>query len=265
MNTSPRLRALQAASACALADALAAWQARSFTPEEAEWIARVETRRELTGKLPGPFLQYGPLGVPKTPEEARERLANGTMKMLTLGEMSRKSSILYEWALLLFKLVRHFRPQSAVELGSCCGISGCYQAAAQRLNGGGELVTLERRAELCEVAQRNLQSLGFDHVSLVQGSFSDTLDGVLDSVPPIDYAFIDGHHDEFATVKYFEQFLPHLATPALIVFDDISWSPGMRRAWNLLRDHSWVKIAIDLKRLGITVIDQTITEKCVIE
>ena len=45
------------------------------------------------------------------------------------------------------------------------------------------------------------------------------------------YAFIDVHHDDKATVACFKQILPYIADEAVIVFDDISWSDGMKRAW----------------------------------
>ena len=52
---------------------------------------------------------------------------------------------------------------------------------------------------------------------------------------------IDGHHDEQATIAYFEKFIPYLSKNSIIVFDDISWSDGMRRAWNTIEKNEMVK------------------------
>ena len=48
---------------------------------------------------------------------------------------------------------------------------------------------------------------------------------------PIDLFFNDGHHDRDAVINYFEKVLPYLSKNAVIVIDDISWSPGMKSAW----------------------------------
>jgi predicted O-methyltransferase YrrM len=43
----------------------------------------------------------------------------------------------------------------------------------------------------------------------------------------LDFAFIDGHHDERATVAYFQQMKPSLSPGAVVLFYDIKWSSGM--------------------------------------
>ena len=78
---------------------------------------------------------------------------------------------------------------------------------------------------------------------------------------PVDYAFIDGHHDEQATLDYFEQLLPHLAPRALLVFDDVDWSDGMKRAWQKIQADPRVAISIETRTLGLCVIDSTISKR----
>ena len=60
------------------------------------------------------------------------------------------------------------------------------------------------------------------------------------------------NHD--AVLQYFAQTLPHLADSAVIAFDDISWSAGMRRAWEEVAAHPRVLAAIDLHTIGLTVV-----------
>ena len=90
---------------------------------------------------------------------------------------------------------------------------------------------------------------------MVPGRFADTLPGVLAELHPIDFAYIDGHHDEHATIEYFEMLRPHLAPTAVIVFDDIHWSPGMSRAWDVIRRAAAVTVAVDARRVGIVVVE----------
>ena len=81
---------------------------------------------------------------------------------------------------------------------------------------------------------------------MVTGRFQDTLQGVLQERAPVDYAFIDGHHDEHATLRYFDQIHPHLAETALVIFDDVAWSAGMRRAWDALQADERIRTVLDL-------------------
>lgn len=96
---------------------------------------------------------------------------------------------------------------------------------------------------------------------VVVGRFTDTLDGVLNAYQPIDCVFVDGHHDEMATVAYFEQIVPHLSPRSLMVFDDISWSPGMSRAWAHISENEQVKLSVDLGAIGLCAIDESLDSK----
>lgn len=176
----------------------------------------------------------------------------------SVGQLSRTASKAPVWAYLLFRLVREHRPERALELGTCLGLSAAHQAAALELNGGGRLVTLEAAASRAELATRNLERLGLaGRADVVRGRFQDTLEGVLGGFEgPIEYAFIDGHHDEQATLTYFEKILPFLADQSLVVFDDIAWSDGMARAWRSLQAHARTALSVDLGNIGICAIGQ---------
>jgi predicted O-methyltransferase YrrM len=143
-------------------------------------------------------------------------------------------------------------------MGTALGVSAAYQAAALRLNSHGALVTIEGATSLADIARNNFQQLCLDTVEVVVGRFQDTLTNVLTNRQPVDYVFVDGHHDEQATRAYFEQILPFLAEEALLVFDDITWSEGMRRAWNTLAKDRRVDVTVDLGPVGLRVVDSSI-------
>ena len=159
-----------------------------------------------------------------------------------------------EWRLLLFHLIRGLRPAMCVEMGTALGMSAAFQAAALALNGRGRLVTAEGAPTFADAARQHLDALGLSAVKLVVGRFQDTLDGILREHRPVDYAFVDGHHDGDATVAYFKQFLPHLSDGALLVFDDILYYPSMQRAWRMMAAHPHVRVAVDLGRFGLCVV-----------
>lgn len=230
-------------------------------PVERQWVDRIEEKRRAlnnsTEKISKTDFGAGNPDLTQTEDEMYEGVTRDT----TVGKTCRKASKPYFWSLLLFKLIREFRPSICIELGTCLGISGAYQASAQKINKNGNLITLEGAKSLAALAEKNLQQLGLDNAEVVCGRFQDTLDRVLTENKPIDYAFIDGHHDEKATILYFEQFLPCLSKNSMIIFDDISWSDGMRNAWETIKNHKAVKISVDLGVIGICVLDDNIDKK----
>lgn len=226
----------------------------SYSQEEHRWIERLEELRNNLCSSPTEIsIRLYSVGrtSPKLTAEERD---HGRVVVRTIGETCRIASVPYKWSLLLFKLIREFRPSVCVELGTCLGISAAYQAAALEMNRWGRLVTLEGADCLASLAMRNFDHLGLGRHSTVVGRFQDTLEGVLRENAPIDFVFIDGHHEEHPTVAYFRQFAPHLSDGAVLVFDDIHWSPGMDRAWRRIRTDGNIKLALDAYRVGICIV-----------
>jgi predicted O-methyltransferase YrrM len=164
------------------------------------------------------------------------------------------------WAYLLFRLMREIAPVSCLEMGTSVGISAAYQAAALALNGSGELITLEGSNSRSQAARETLLGLGLSgYVRVLTGRFNVTLPMALELLPPLDWAFIDGDHKEKETLAYTEQVLPFLANQAVLVYDDINWSPGMKRAWRKLQADPRFSLTIDLRSVGIVIFDPAAT------
>jgi len=222
----------------------------TITPEEKAWITRIEQiRKQFTNNPTSVVIRDFGAGDPNS-RRSDEEMTIGTTSTTTYGEISLGSKPPI-WALLLFKLIRKIQPDLAIELGTCIGISAAYQAAALQLNGKGCLISIEGSEAIAALAKKNIESLHLNNVEILCGTFKEVLPEVFTKISAIDYVFIDGHHDEQATIAYFELLLPHLAPNAIIVFDDISWSEGMRRAWEKIRKHNTIAFSVDLKMLGI--------------
>ncbi|HVB99131.1 MAG TPA: class I SAM-dependent methyltransferase [Candidatus Dormibacteraeota bacterium] len=183
-----------------------------------------------------------------------EDMYRGKVIRRTVGAVGKLASRASSTALLLFRLVRELRPDVCIELGTSVGISGCYEASALKVNSRGRLITLEGADSIASVAKKSFEDLGLDNVTIVRGRFQDTLPGVLSSCPPVNYAFIDGHHDRIATVNYFHVLLPALADKAVVVFDDIQWSAGMRVAWAEIKGNERVRVSVDLGSMGLVCV-----------
>lgn len=255
------LREIQDKSSDKIANAIYEALKNKITTSEIEWIDKIERKRKSLNNSSEHILltDYGAGDADDSRTESE--MNKGIFIEKTVGEVCLAASKPYFWSILLFKLVKEFKPSVCIELGTCLGVSGAFQAASLKLNGKGKLITMEGAEELAAMSKNNFHELGLDIVQVIQGKFQDNLDKVLEENKPIDYAFIDGHHDEHATISYFEQFIPYLSEKSIMVFDDISWSEGMRRAWNKISEDENVKIAVDLRAIGIIVLDSNLSEK----
>lgn len=230
-------------------------RARLMVEDEAQWIQRIERiRSDLCSSAERVLApDYGAGDPAQTISD--EAMEAGRITSEIVGQACQQYSKPPLWASLLFKLVRQFKCESCVELGTCLGISAAYQGAALELNGKGRLITLEGAPSFGAIAARTLSRLGLGHrVEVKIGRFQDNLPAVLIELRTIDYAFIDGHHDERATIAYFEQIVRYAAQPAIVVIDDITWSDGMRRAWRRVWADPKIDVALDLDKVGVCVL-----------
>ena len=221
---------------------------RSASKEEQAWVDRIESLRkqlsESTDKVK--VIEWG----------IHKDMPPGSTVDRDVSQVCKAAATPPLWGMLMFALVRQFKPSVCLEMGTSLGISAAYQGAALTLNGKGKLVTMEGAPGLAELAAKNWRQLGISCVEVVPGRFQETLPPTLDQLGSIDFAFIDGHHEEKATLDYFEQILPYLSNNAVVVFDDIAWSAGMRAAWSGITSNSNVRTSLDLSKAGICLLDR---------
>ncbi|WP_417334670.1 O-methyltransferase [Halarcobacter sp.] len=158
-----------------------------------------------------------------------------------------------EWAQKLYFLVKENKPKRILELGTCCGFSSIYMSKA---NKNSTIFTVEGDCNIAKLASNNIKKANCSNIKQYIGKFQDILDDVLEEIALIDFAFIDGHHDKDATIKYFNQIKPFLTENAIVVFDDISWSEGMKEAWEIIKKDSSIERVEDLQKLGICYINK---------
>jgi predicted O-methyltransferase YrrM len=116
----------------------------------------------------------------------------------------------------------------------------------------GVVVTLEGDPTLSGIVQSNMVGLALSRYSkVINGRFADTLVSAAEANGPFDLAFIDGHHDGDATVAYFNTLKKYLTPGALVIFDDIAWSQGMRRAWKVVSTDPAVCLSVAANQFGI--------------
>lgn len=164
------------------------------------------------------------------------------------------------WCRFLYWLTVEARPKTVLEFGTCVGISAAYQAAALRDCELTEsrIVSMEGSPSLAERSRQTIDELGLTpFVDIECGRFSDILPSVTGQSGPFDVVFIDGHHDETATVEYFEALRNATTQNAIVIFDDVRWTDGMRRAWKRVKRDDRVETSIDLGSVGICLLGET--------
>ena len=233
-----------------LADVLDDTARHRFSNDEKQWIDKIESLRSSLRRSCEEILitdfGAGAYTYNYSDAEGEKRIVHKTV-----GRVCRDSSESAKWARLLFHFIRYIQPTVCLELGTSLGFSAAYQAAALALNEAGKLITLEGAELLAELARKNFRTLGLMNVEVIVGRFQDTLEGVLQKNHPVDYAFVDGHHQEKATVQYFKQIEPYLSENAILAFSDISWSSGMQCAWRYIKNDKHMRIVLDLFDVGV--------------
>ncbi len=151
-------------------------------------------------------------------------------------------------AQLIYRLVKHNKPTNAIEFGTCLGLTTAYISKAAPI---AKAFTMEGCPQTAALASQNLHTLNANNVQVLVGDFNQNLPNLISTLTQIDFVFIDGNHQEKATIDYFKQLLPKAHQNSLFIFDDIYWSKGMKNAWQQIKQHPQVTLTIDLFWIGL--------------
>ena len=185
----------------------------------------------------------------------------GAHKNRTVASIAKNAAKPAKYGQLLYRMVRHYRPGTVLELGTSLGITSAYLALADP---EAKVISMEGAPAIAAAAGKNLQQLGIKNLRQVEGNFDSTLPALLQEWVPgtgPGLVFIDGNHREEPTLRYFRQLLPHIQNDTILVFDDIHWSREMEKAWQQVQEQEAVRCTIDLFFIGIVVFRNEFREK----
>jgi predicted O-methyltransferase YrrM len=153
--------------------------------------------------------------------------------------------------ILLRRLTEGLRAQNVLELGTNTGFSGMYfLSAASRPR----LVTIEGSADLCRIAEQNLGRVADrGRFRVINRLFDEALDELEQSGERFSCGFIDGQHEQAATLHYAARVVGLLEPGGAVIFDDIYWSEDMHEAWRRLRVDERFAVTCDLKWKGVCI------------
>ena len=153
-----------------------------------------------------------------------------------------------KFARLLYRIARYYDCKTIVELGTSFGTTTAHLALSSPQ---AKVITLEGAANIAAIAEDFFKKENFENIQLVKDDFKKTIPEVLRKNNSVDLLFVDGNHQEQATVNYFNEFLIKNTNNSVFIFDDIHWSEGMERAWEQIKAHEAVTLSIDLFFIGI--------------
>ena len=207
-------------------------------------------------------------------EEARESLKKDTTEFdfhelgggskkqgtrpKTISSIAKNSLSFPYQCRVMFRLVKYLQAKSILELGTSLGISTSYLASADSST---SVHTLEGDRNSLLIAKKIFKDLDLQNIKATLGNFKDTLQSSLEKIGEVDLVFIDGHHNEPATLEYFEIILPFCNKNAVIIVDDIYWSNGMQSAWSKIKKRSDINVSLDLFFCGIVLLGNYVQEK----
>ncbi len=147
---------------------------------------------------------------------------------------------------LLFRIVAYFKPTHILEIGTSVGLGTVSMALANLKT---KIITLEGCPETAAVAQNIFKEFRIENIEITTDEFSKSLQKY--SSETFDLIYFDGNHQQEATLHYFEALLPTITANSVWIFDDIHWSAGMEKAWEIIKNHPKVTVTIDTFQWGI--------------
>jgi predicted O-methyltransferase YrrM len=175
-----------------------------------------------------------------------------------ISDIAKTSSKLEKHVQLIYRMVKHLKPEVILELGTSLGITTSYMAMAQAQS---QITTIEGCENIGAIAQRNFDKIKAKNIELIIGAFDDELEAILKQKNKIDLVFIDGNHSKEPTIKYFDQLLNNIHSDSVMIFDDIHWSEGMEAAWEHIKNHPEVKLTIDIFFMGFVFFKKDLTKE----
>ena len=172
----------------------------------------------------------------------------GNKKQRRVADIAKSAAKSCKAGQLLFRIINYYQPSAIVELGTSLGLSAIYLGMG---NAAATLTSFEGAGSVLAVAKEYFQLAGVKNIETIQGNFDETLPPFLKNVAGIDAAFIDGNHRKEPTLRYFQQLLPKMNRPGVLIFDDIHWSEEMESAWRSIKNHPEVLLTIDLFFIGL--------------
>lgn len=166
---------------------------------------------------------------------------NNRKKISKIGEISNKK------AKLLIKIVSYFKPKNILEIRTSFGLG---TLAIKIGNSNSSIITIEECPENSKVVQELFTKNNLNTIEILHGNFSKTLSKVTQN-NPLDFIYFNGNYTKQTTLSYFNECLKTMNNESFFIFNDIYWNAEMQEAWSVIKNHSKVRVTVDVFYFGI--------------
>lgn len=171
------------------------------------------------------------------------------------SKLLKRSSVSKKYGRLLYRIIKYFKPENILELGSSIGVSTIYMS---RGNMSSVINSVEGNASLIELARECAKEVSCNNINYHQMLFHDYLVSNLHHNTKYQLVFIDGDHQYESTLRYFNMLVGHVPD-GLIIIDDINWSCAMIKAWQKICNHPDSQLTINLYQFGLVFTGKHLT------
>ena len=165
-----------------------------------------------------------------------------------INQIAQTAGISTKRAASLYRLVRYFKPESILEVGTSLGLA---TSALSLGNKNANVTTLEGCPNTAAIAQNQFEKFGFKPINSIVTEFSTYFNTSEFKHLTFDFIYFDGNHSQKATLHYFDCALSTITNDTVWIFDDIHWSADMEEAWELIKSHPKVTVTIDTFQWGL--------------
>ena len=159
-----------------------------------------------------------------------------------VAAIARNAGIAPKRARMLMRICRYFKPVRILEIGTSLGLA----TSAMLQDPEARILSLEGCPQTAEIAR---EALG-EHAEIITTEFASFLATPKIQEAKFDLIYFDGNHQQEATLAYFDQLLTTVHNDSVWILDDIHWSPGMSRAWEIIKQNPHVSVTIDTFQWG---------------
>jgi predicted O-methyltransferase YrrM len=165
-----------------------------------------------------------------------------------VAQIAKVAGISSKRAELLFRIVRYFKPNKILEIGTSLGLATSAIALG---NSNSKITSLEGCPNTIAIAKNKSQLYNLNKIDFVNTKFEDYLINCQRNKEHFDLIYFDGNHSKKATLEYFEFLLPTITNNSVWIFDDIHWNTEMEQAWESIKNHTKVTVTVDTFQWGI--------------
>lgn len=162
-----------------------------------------------------------------------------------ISAMARHAGINRKRQKLLLRMLRYFKPEKVLELGTSLGLSTMAMALG---HSSSEITSIEGCPATAAKAREYFDVFDVQNIQVHNTDFDTFL---TETNAIFDLVYVDGNHTRTDTLRYFELLLKCIHNDSMIILDDIHWSKEMYSAWKEIISNEQVTVSIDSFQWGI--------------